>query len=252
MNENDRKLIEQFNANKNFPHVSFAILITLGIIFVSSIIEGMLFLTIPGDEQQTWTPYIIGFGQVVFMLVPTFIAARYSPIELKVLFRLNTSINIKQVAIALIGLAAIQFFFYGYDNLQEMLIPEVFRDTYNNFKKELNEIYYALLGGETVYDAARAITVGAILPAVIEEFLFRGLLYGALRPRLGAVPSIALSAAVFAAFHFNLYQFLPILVIGVTLAYLYEKTRSLVTTSFVHILHNSVSVAFVLALKYAA
>ena len=84
-----------------------------------------------------------------------------------------------------------------------------------------------------------------------EEFLFRGLLYGALRKRLSARGAIGLSAVVFAGFHLNPYQFLPLCMIGLILGYLYEKTRSLVPTVFVHMLQNALAVLFVCLLKLA-
>ena len=94
-----------------------------------------------------------------------------------------------------------------------------------------------------------AVVAGLIIP-IIEEFLFRGVLYGALRKRLGPAASIAISALVFSAFHLNLFFLLPIFVIGAVLAFVFEKTRSLVTCSVIHIIHNTTSVAFVLFIRF--
>lgn len=89
---------------------------------------------------------------------------------------------------------------------------------------------------------------GTVIP-VIEEFLFRGFLYGALRRSMGAAASIVLSAAIFAAFHLNPVDFFPLFVAGVFMAYLFEKTRSLVACSVVHILLNSSAMVVVLTLQ---
>ena len=53
-------------------------------------------------------------------------------------------------------------------------------------------------------------------------------------------------AALFAALHFNMVQFAPLFVLGVALAYLYERTRNLAGPIVVHALHNSVTLAFLL------
>jgi len=77
------------------------------------------------------------------------------------------------------------------------------------------------------------------LGPLIEELLLRGMLCGALRRRLGSRWTIVVSAEIFAVMHFDLSSLLPHFVIGLTLAYLYEKTRSLVASSVVHIMQNA-------------
>ncbi|MFH1867866.1 MAG: CPBP family intramembrane glutamic endopeptidase [Candidatus Omnitrophota bacterium] len=73
----------------------------------------------------------------------------------------------------------------------------------------------------------------------IEEVFFRGFLYAALRRRLSASLSIFISAFFFSLLHANLLGFFPILALGMFLAYLREKTNSLIPSIAVHILHNT-------------
>jgi len=93
--------------------------------------------------------------------------------------------------------------------------------------------------------------LAVFLAPVAEEFLFRGILYGALRRRVGAAWAISLSAALFAGVHFSFFHFLPLFIIGLVLGYAYERTRSLVTTICIHLIQNTVAVSFVLLLKIA-
>jgi membrane protease YdiL (CAAX protease family) len=93
--------------------------------------------------------------------------------------------------------------------------------------------------------AARAyLTVFAVILAPIaEEVFFRGLLYPALK-QFGR-PQFALwgSAVVFAAIHKSAAIFLPLLVLGVLLAWLYEKTNNLLASITAHSLFNAINVA---------
>jgi len=92
------------------------------------------------------------------------------------------------------------------------------------------------------------VSAGLLVPPA-EEFLFRGVLYGALRQRLGVAWGIVASAAIFAVFHLNVYHFPAIFGLGVVLAFLYERTRTLVAPVVVHALFNTVNVVTIFLLS---
>ena len=89
----------------------------------------------------------------------------------------------------------------------------------------------------------------SILGPIIEEMFFRGFMYSALRKRLGIWAGAFLSGSIFSLLHTNVVGFLPIMTLGVLLAYLYEKTGSLVAPIAVHIIHNSIIIGFVFFIK---
>lgn len=80
----------------------------------------------------------------------------------------------------------------------------------------------------------------AVVGPVAEEILFRGVTYGALRRRWGVRWAVVGSAALFAALHGDPIALVPIFVLGLLLAGLYERTGSLIPSMTVHIVHNSV------------
>lgn len=84
------------------------------------------------------------------------------------------------------------------------------------------------------------ILVGVIVP-VGEEVFFRGFVYGTLR-RWGMWRAVALSAIYFGAVHQQIVHFLPIAVLGMVLALLYERTGSLVSSITVHGVNNVVAI----------
>ncbi len=83
----------------------------------------------------------------------------------------------------------------------------------------------------------------AAMPAVGEEILFRGLLFGSLRTRMSDRKAILISAAVFAAFHMSLVKLIPTFMLGAVFACILSGTGSLYVTSCLHFLNNAVSMA---------
>lgn len=72
-----------------------------------------------------------------------------------------------------------------------------------------------------------------------EEVFFRRYAYRAIARRHGVSAGVLLSALMFATVHFNLSGFLIYLVIGVTLAWVYERTGRLSASLTAHVLVNS-------------
>ena len=89
----------------------------------------------------------------------------------------------------------------------------------------------------------------AIVGPIIEELFFRGFMYGALKKYIGVFWSIMLTAAIFAALHTHPVGFLPIMALGCLLAYLYERTGTLVSSITVHMTHNLCMVFLVFLVK---
>ncbi len=90
-----------------------------------------------------------------------------------------------------------------------------------------------------------AVLIFALLPAIFEELVFRGILYRIFKDLSGKKTwSMVLSAFIFAVVHFQILSFLPIFVVGILLAYLYERTKNLVTSMALHFLFNAIQVIF--------
>lgn len=89
----------------------------------------------------------------------------------------------------------------------------------------------------------------AVVGPIIEELFFRGFMYSALKKYVGIFWATALTASIFAMLHSNLAGFLPIMVLGIVLAYLYEKTGTLVSSMTLHIVHNLGMVFLVFLVK---
>ena len=83
----------------------------------------------------------------------------------------------------------------------------------------------------------------AVVPPIIEEFLFRGAILGSLRKH-GDALAIVVSAVMFGFAHSNFIQTPVTFLTGLVLAYLTVKTNSLIPAIIVHFVNNGTSVAF--------
>ena len=95
-----------------------------------------------------------------------------------------------------------------------------------------------------------AMLVIALLPAICEELVYRGMLYGGYRRRsiwMGAL----MSGLIFGLMHGNLNQMMYALLMGFVFALIDEITESTVSSMIMHFLVNGTSVALVYLMNYA-
>ncbi len=85
------------------------------------------------------------------------------------------------------------------------------------------------------------LTIGVISP-FLEELLFRGIMYKEFRSCAGPRLAMLLSALIFGAMHMNMLQFLYASVLGLCLAWVYERYQSLWAPYLVHAAANIFSV----------
>lgn len=82
---------------------------------------------------------------------------------------------------------------------------------------------------------------------VVEEIFYRGLVQRSIANRWGAWPGILGSAWWFGLSHFQLLQLPALVVLGVVLAYMTDRTGRLGPAIFTHIAFNMVTVVFLVA-----
>lgn len=85
------------------------------------------------------------------------------------------------------------------------------------------------------------VIVVAVAAPIGEELFFRGFVFNLLRNRLNMASAVWLSAGLFALLHVSVKNFLPILLIGALLAWLYARTGSLWSSVVMHGTFNLLS-----------
>jgi membrane protease YdiL (CAAX protease family) len=89
------------------------------------------------------------------------------------------------------------------------------------------------------------VLVGVVAPFV-EEVTFRGVVFSGLRARWGLAAGVVVSGVLFGIVHLELLEMLPLALIGMGLAAVFARTRSLWTSIIAHGCYNVVvlSIAF--------
>ena len=82
----------------------------------------------------------------------------------------------------------------------------------------------------------------AIAGPVVEEMIFRGLVFRRMRDYSAPLPAVILSSVIFGAFHMNLTQGLFAFALGILLALIYERTGRLIYPIAGHMANNLFSV----------
>lgn len=85
-----------------------------------------------------------------------------------------------------------------------------------------------------------------VVAPIAEEFFFRGVVYNAWLRERGTRVAVVGSAVLFAAIHASLFAFVPIFLLGIVLAIVYRRTRSLAAAIALHAGFNAISVTIAL------
>jgi membrane protease YdiL (CAAX protease family) len=82
-----------------------------------------------------------------------------------------------------------------------------------------------------------------VLAPIIEEIVFRGLLFGALAPRIGVLASALITALLFGAVHGDVVLFPALAALGFIAALAYAATGNLTVAIALHAINNSLGAA---------
>ena len=77
---------------------------------------------------------------------------------------------------------------------------------------------------------------------ILEELVFRGILFTRLKIMLPKIPAIVVSALIFAAVHFNIVQFIYAFLLGIVLAILMDQADHVYPAIIGHITANLIAV----------
>lgn len=129
---------------------------------------------------------------------------------------------------------------------QSIKFPEFLSNLENWFKESENQamaLTELFLDVNTIWGFFFNIFMIAIMAAISEEFLFRGVLLKLFSEWTKNIHlAVIFSAILFSAFHLQFYGFFPRFILGVLLGYLFVWTKSLWVPIFIHFLNNAVAV----------
>ncbi|MBC8003010.1 MAG: CPBP family intramembrane metalloprotease [Opitutaceae bacterium] len=109
-------------------------------------------------------------------------------------------------------------------------------------QEAVQRLQAGMTGGQQIYLAV----VAVLLAPLVEELLFRGIIYPTVKQ--AGYPKVALwgTALMFGAIHANLASFLPLAVFALILTWAYERTNNLLAPMLIHGLFNAANFLFII------
>ena len=225
---------------------AYVIIVLALIFFLYQFIGGMLALAAgdldAGEPDVKITRIIISFGQFMFILAPAIFFARFQTNNLKGLFRLNAP-KPALMFLAILGIILIQPFLQGYLYFQEQLINSV--PFISDFVKPVKELFDTLetstlkiVRAYSVFEFIVVVFVICVTPAICEEALFRGFTLGNLQKVAKPLAAIFLSGFLFAVYHFQPFNIIPLMILGWFLGFIVYYSNSIWVGVVCHFLNN--------------
>ncbi len=125
---------------------------------------------------------------------------------------------------------------------QKMVLPPFF-SWMREKEIEAQKLTEAMLQMKTVWEMIKDVLLIGLLTAIVEEFMFRGVLQTILvRWTKNTHASIWIAAILFSAFHMQFFGFLPRMMLGVLFGYFVAWSGSVWTSVWAHFINNGTAV----------
>ncbi len=180
--------------------------------------------------------YYVAFSICTFLLLVSIVlfynkSRKISFSALNINFKMKWHTYCLMIGIGIISLLGIQYFIGAFDNLLKLIGYPL-----------INNI--SLLNPTSWGKYFLALFALALLPAIGEELVFRGVIFHGLRTRFNDISAVLLSALMFALMHQSLQQLLYPFILGCIMGWVVLRTGSLVSSIIIHFVNNFLVVTF--------
>jgi len=233
--------------------ISTLILTFLGVILFAVFIDSSVFTnyeTIMSDFSNPTTISFLKTSQIfqslgLFVVPPLLLAFLFS----KKMFKyIGFSKDINLFALILSGtvmIIALPFINFTAEINQALVLPDslswleqMMRDSEQNAE----HITKVFLDINSVSALLINLFMMALIPAIGEEMMFRGLIQKSLSKKMNIHIAIFISAFIFSFIHFQFFGFLPRFLMGLFFGYVFYWSRNLWLTVFAHFINNGSAV----------
>jgi membrane protease YdiL (CAAX protease family) len=215
------------------------------LVVISPVTLAITALKLPEITNFKIIQLISSFG---LSIVPAFIFAKFYSSEPNSYLSLNTKTNWKSLAdVALLMIVAIPFINLMGSINQQMVLPKALAGMESWMKdaeSKASELTVKILNVHSLSGLSFNVLLVAILPAIGEELIFRGVLIKILKDWKGFKVAIWVTAIIFSAIHLQFYGFIPRMLMGAFFGYLLLWSDSLWLPIVAHFTNNAVAIIF--------
>jgi membrane protease YdiL (CAAX protease family) len=179
-----------------------------------------------------------GAAQVLLLLVPALLLARLASPEPLVFLRLKRP-SFPALFVSLAGVLSLQMLLQVYMTVQDMIpLPSGLEKIITQLKDALDEALMGLLRARSFEEFLGVIVVIALIPAVAEEFVFRGVVQRSFEKGMGPLRAFVITGVIFGAFHLNPFSIVPLVTLGIYLGFLAWRADSIWMSVSAHFFNN--------------
>ena len=226
-----------------FTLISYALLPLLFDIGFSDLSSFLSDYTIPKSVNAL--KFLQLFTSVGLFILPPLSFAYFTGFQLQLLQKINRQTVLLAITIMLI---AIPFVAYLMQWNQTLHLPdslEAVQRWIEVSEQKATELTEAFLVMNSIGDLLINLLLIALIPAIGEELLFRGVLQQLFIKWTGkAHLAIFISAFLFSAIHLQFLGFLPRFVLGIVLGYMFYWSKNLWLPILAHFTNNALAIIF--------
>jgi membrane protease YdiL (CAAX protease family) len=225
--------------------VAFATLALIGIFFLYQSVGNIVVLILTGGMLTEETVSIVRWstvaGQLLLMLLPTLLLVRlrHGNIMRALRVRLPGTLEVTLVVLATLALQQVA---QGYMTLQDAIpVPEALRRIVEIIRHAIEETYRLVAQADDPAEFMVVVLAVALVPAISEEFLFRGLVQQSLAESAGGMRGAVIAGVIFGAYHLNPFSIVPLVALGIFFGYLVFRSGNLLLATIAHFVNNFVA-----------
>lgn len=221
----------------------FAILCLIGLFLLYQVIGGavslLLFGMSPGEDDVAGIRIVTGLGQLLLLFVPTLLLVRLATRSPREYFRLRRP-RVLPVLLALVGILSLQQILQIYLVFQDKIpLPESLAYDLEQYRTLVEQSIKMLVTANSVPELLWVIFIIALIPAVVEEFLFRGLIQSSIERGSTPLHGAVVTGIIFGAYHLIPSSVVPLSMLGVYLGFLAFRSNSLWVAVIAHFCNNA-------------
>jgi membrane protease YdiL (CAAX protease family) len=230
---------------KRIQPVTFAVVSLFAVFFLYQIVAGIaafaLFKGRVTDDNVSFVRWVTVIGQLLFILVPTVLLAKLRHPRAADFFRFHLP-DPGEIVVTVVGVFALQQMLQGYLVLQESIpLPPVLRHYVDVVKTMFEETTRILVSAHSPTEFLLVVLMVALVPAIAEELLFRGLVQRSLEEAVGGLRGAIITGVIFGAYHLNPFSIVPLVALGVYFGFIAYRSGTITLAMSAHFFNNFIA-----------
>jgi len=167
--------------------------------------------------------------------------------NVKSYFKVEIDVNFKYLLLAVVLIIALQPLVYAVSYYNHQLVLPDFLAPLENWMKEkevvTERIMNLLFEKRTITELVFNLLVIAVVAGLAEEFFFRGCIQQIIQKIVNNPhTAVWIAAIIFSVMHFQFYGFVPRVLLGALLGYLYIWSGNIWVPVIIHTIHNAINI----------